>query len=274
MKLTVLQSVYIKDNPQYLHECFYSLANQTLPANKIVLVKDGLLTPELDEVIYYWQDKLPLQVVGYEENKGLAYALNYGLQYVDTDLVARMDSDDICYPDRFEKQLEWFKLNPQGYILGTGIEEFYQQNSSSVSKKIRLYPKVTTRQNTILYKGTPIAHPTVMIKTCVLKKNLYNTNTKCNEDIELWFRLLMDDIVFFTLQEPLLHFRVTDTTLKRRSKVKAWNEFCIYFSSLVKLNGFSIRLIFPLLRFFSRLLPTRIIKFLYFSNIRISFFER
>lgn len=274
MKLTVLQSVYKKDNPRYLHECFYSIANQTLPANKIVLVKDGVLTPDLEKVINDWQGKLPLQVVGYGENKGLAYALNYGLQYVDTELVARMDSDDICYPDRFEKQLEWFKLNPQGCILGTGIEEFYQQNSSSVSKKIRLYPKVTTRQNTILYKSTPIAHPTVMIKTCVLKKFLYNTNTKYNEDIELWFRLLMADIVFFTLQEPLLHFRITDETLERRSKVKAWNEFCIYFSSLVKLNGFSIRLIFPLLRFFTRLLPTRIIKFLYFSNIRTSFFVK
>lgn len=274
MKLTVLQSVYKKDNPQYLQECFESLARQTLPADKIVLVKDGSLTLELEEVIRLWQVKLPLRVVGYEKNEGLAYALNYGLQYVDTELVARMDSDDICYPDRFKKQVEWFKLNPHCCVLGTGIEEFYQYDSDPIFRRIRLYPKVTTRQNTILYKGTPIAHPTVMIKTSVLKKFLYNTDTKCNEDIELWFRLLKDDIVFFTLQEPLLRFRITDTTLERRSKVKAWNEFYIYFSSLIKLNGFSIRLIFPLLRFFTRLLPTRVIKFLYFSNMRTSFFER
>lgn len=78
-----------------------SIANNTVQPVCIVLVKDGALTPELESVISEWQSKLPLKVVGYEKNQGLAYALNYGLQFVETELVTRMDSDDICFSARF-----------------------------------------------------------------------------------------------------------------------------------------------------------------------------
>lgn len=125
MTFTILQSVYKKDNPRFLFQSLQSIAENTLPPSQIVLVKDGELTPELESVISEWQKKLPLKVVGYEKNQGLAHALNYGLQFVETELVARMDSDDICFPDRFEKQVLQFDLNPNLEILGGGIEEFY-----------------------------------------------------------------------------------------------------------------------------------------------------
>ena len=97
---TVLQSVYRKDSPQFLSESLRSLAEQTRLADCIVLVKDGTLTPELEAVISEWQETLPLKVVGYDENKGLAHALNFGLQFVETELVARMDSDDTRFNDQ------------------------------------------------------------------------------------------------------------------------------------------------------------------------------
>ena len=89
MTFTILQSVYKKDNPEYLSESLQSIAENTLLPSSIVLVKDGILTPELESVISEWQKKLPLKVVGYEKNQGLAHALNYGLQFVETELVAR-----------------------------------------------------------------------------------------------------------------------------------------------------------------------------------------
>lgn len=273
MKLTVLQSVYKKDNPRYLHECFYSIANQTLPANKIVLVKDGVLTPDLEKVINDWQGKLPLQVVGYGENKGLAYALNYGLQYVDTELVARMDSDDICYPDRFEKQVIQFEVDPSIMILGGGIEEFYIDSAGNEIRKIRLYPKYTNKTSSSLYKGTPIAHPTMMMKTDLLKKFKYSEQTNCNEDIDLWFRLLEKGFEIKTLQEPILHFRITDETFNRRSVSKAFREFSFYFRNLFMFNGISIRLLLPFIRLGSRFFPKSINKKLYLSQKRQQFFK-
>ncbi len=268
MTFTVLQSVYKKDNPEFLAESLQSIAENTLLPSAVVLVKDGELTSDLESVISEWQEKLPLKVVGYEKNQGLAHALNYGLQFVQTDLVARMDSDDICFPDRFEKQVLQFDLNPSLEILGGGIEEFYGEYH-----KIRLYPKWTDKNSKTLYRGTPVAHPTLMIKTPLLKEFKYFESTKCNEDIDLWFRLIKAGHKIKTLQEPVLHFRITDGTFNRRSMQKAFNEFSIYSKNLHKLNGFSALDIIPLVRFATRFFPKTLNKKLYLSKKRQNLFK-
>ncbi len=124
---SVLLSVYHKETADNLNQCLESLAAQTLPADEIVIVKDGKLTNELEEALAIWQMKLPLKIVGYEENKGLAYALNYGLDYCSYEYIARMDSDDICVPDRFERQIMYFEEHKDATIVGAGITEFYEK---------------------------------------------------------------------------------------------------------------------------------------------------
>lgn len=270
---TVLQSVYKNDDPLFLSECFDSLFNQTLKPQKIILIKDGTLTQKLEDVISDWKEKLPLKVVGYENNQGLAHALNFGLQFVETELVARMDSDDVAFPERFEKQVKKFETDKNLSVLGTGIEEFYNKSDGTVFTNVRLYPESTNKKKKKLFKGTPLAHPTVMLKTEILKNFCYNEKTKCNEDIELWFRLLKAGIEFNTLQEALLNFRITDSTFKRRSFSKSVNEFKIYFSNLFSLFGFSWRLIFPVLRLFTRFLPYKLNRKLYLSNLRKTLFK-
>lgn len=106
---TVLQSVYKKDNPIFLSQSLQSIAENTVQPYSVVLVKDGILNHELESVISEWQSKLPLKVVGYEKNQGLAYALNYGLQFVETELVARMDSDAICFQTDLKNRLPSLK---------------------------------------------------------------------------------------------------------------------------------------------------------------------
>lgn len=271
MSLSVLQSVYFKDNPNFLSTSLESLKKQTLPADKIILIKDGTLTPELEAIISYWEDKLPIKVVGYEQNRGLAHALNYGLQFVDTDLVARMDSDDIANPERFEKQIEYFNTHNDCEILGSGIIEFYNSNAKLFSKK-RVYPVISSKDSKTLFKGTPLAHPTLMIKTPLLKQYKYSEETSMNEDIELWFRVITSGHIIHNLSEPLLNFRITDGTFKRRSIKKAINEFKIYWTNLTNLFGVNYLLIYPVLRLFSRFLPFSINKKLYFSKFRTNLF--
>ena len=268
MQFTILQSVYKNDKPEFLDQCFESIKNNSLQPVKIVLVKDGQISTELDSIITKWCELLPIQVVGYEQNHGLAYALNYGLQFVETELVARMDSDDICYLDRFEKQINYFKLNPDCEICGTGLKEFYAMSDNDCHEKIRLYPEFVDKTSKCLYKGTPLGHPTLMMKTEILKRYKYSENTSLNEDIDLWFRLIKDGYTIHNIQEPLLNFRITDGTFKRRSIKKAWNEFKIYFSNLMSLFGFSSKLVFPIARFLTRFLPYSINKKLYFSDLR------
>lgn len=270
---TVLQSVYRKDSPAFLAESLQSIAGSTLLPEKVVLVRDGILTPELESVIAGWQEKLPLHVVGYEENRGLAHALNFGLQFVETELVARMDSDDICLPDRFERQAAQFEADPSLEILGGGIEEFYADSAGTEFRRIRLYPKWTDATSRTLYRGTPAAHPTLMMKAALLKEFGYSENTKCNEDIDLWFRLLRAGHRIRTLQEPVLRFRITDGTFSRRSVSKALSEFSIYSKNLRKINGVSWNGILPLARLASRFFPRSLSRKLYLSQKRQNLFK-
>ena len=270
----VLQAVYRGDNPVYLNESLLSISEQTLKPQKIIVVKDGNIGEELDAVLSKWKKKLPLCIVGYEKNAGLACALNFGLRYVDTEYVARMDSDDICFSNRFEKQIEFFKQTPDAMICGTALEEFYEQRDGVRIKKNRFYPQIITKESVCLFRGTPIAHPTVMINSDLLKKYGYSERTKMNEDIELWFRLLIDGVKIYNIQEPLLHFRITDSTFNRRSIQKAKNEYLIYMSNLRKMFGISHLYVFPFLRFCFRFLPSFINKKIYFSNVRGKILEK
>ena len=269
---TILQAVYKNDNPNYLDESFQSILDNTIAPKEIILVKDGSLTEALELVISEWKEKLPLTVVGYEHNKGLAHALNYGLQYIDTDYIARMDSDDICFPQRFEKQLQYIGDNSNVEILGTCLSEFYIEKDGRVYSKERKYPEIVDKSSKYLFKGTPLGHPTVMIKTELLQKYGYSENTNLCEDVDLWFRLIRDGHVIHNLQEPLLNFRITDGTFRRRSISKAFSEFKIYWKNLIALFGFNLLLIYPIARLFVRFLPYKFNKRLYFSILRKKMF--
>lgn len=116
MKFSVLMSLYIKENPQYLRECFESLVAQTHPADEIVLVFDGAVTPELEAVVSEFETKLPLNLVKLPKNLGLGKALNEGLKHCSHDWVFRMDTDDICVPERFAKQVAFIEQHPDTII--------------------------------------------------------------------------------------------------------------------------------------------------------------
>ena len=103
-----------------------SILNQKLLPTEIVLVKDGKLSDELDLLIYNFKLKFPnnFKIIQLDFNCGLGIALHEGIKQCSYDLIARMDSDDICFPDRFFEQIKCFKKNPNLDVLGSTIEEF------------------------------------------------------------------------------------------------------------------------------------------------------
>lgn len=112
-KYSVLMSLYIKEKPEYLNLAIQSMVEQTLMPDEIVIVKDGPITNELQEILDNYTKKYPklFNIVGYKENKGLGYALNYGLEHCRNELIARMDTDDISKLNRCERQIERFNKN-------------------------------------------------------------------------------------------------------------------------------------------------------------------
>ena len=214
MQFTILQSVYKNDKPEFLDQCFESIKNNSLQPIKIVLVKDGQISTELDSIITKWCELLPIQVVGYEQNQGLAYALNYGLQFVETELVARMDSDDICYLDRFEKQINYLMSNPNITLLSGYIDEF--NFDSNVIASTRTVPLENDEINTSLKKRNAFNHMAVMFKKSAILESGGYQEVPYFEDYDLWVRVVQKGFQVANIPENLVKARNGNDMIGRR----------------------------------------------------------
>ena len=117
-EFNVLLSLYKNESPDNLDACFQSISTQSLKRFKIILVIDGPISSELNEVVGKWKSLLPIKIINLERNVGLGNALNIGLKYCSCDYVFRMDTDDICHPDRFSIQFSYLRKHPDIDLLG------------------------------------------------------------------------------------------------------------------------------------------------------------
>jgi len=217
-EFSVLMSVYKNEQASYLTACFDSICQQTLLPNEIVLVEDGPLTPELYEAIAHEERRLPiLKRIVLPENQGLGIALNKGLQACSHDIVARMDTDDICLPNRFKTQIDFMICHPEIDVLGAWIEEFDHTPNNIVG--IRCTPEYHDEIIKFGKKRNPINHPVVMFrKKAVMEAGNYQP-CYLFEDYYLWGRMLQQGYIFHNLQEILLQFRRSPEMIKRRGGI-------------------------------------------------------
>lgn len=213
MHFSVLMSVYIKEKPQFLKESLNSVFNQTLPPDEVILVEDGPLTDELYSTIKDFTEKHEkLKIVPLNENHGLGYALNIGLKHCKYNLVARMDSDDICKPYRFEKEITFMHEHKDIDICSSWIDEFENDKNNVVSQ--RRIPE--THEEIIKYAKyrCPVNHPTVVYKRDkIIQLGGYQNFP---EDYYLWIKMIMNGCKFYNIQESLLFFRFSSDLYKRR----------------------------------------------------------
>ncbi|MDQ2085664.1 glycosyltransferase [Herbivorax sp. ANBcel31] len=232
-KYSVLMSLYIKENPSYLRQSIDSMINQTIMPDEIVLVKDGPLTPELEEVIEEYLLKHPnlLNIVPSEVNIGLGLALNLGLSYCRNELIARMDTDDISLPDRCEKQLQYFAKDEQLSILSGSISEFIDDQRNVVGRRILPIDNIDILK--YIKRRCPINHMAVMFKKSeVIKAGGYQ-DWFWNEDYYLWIRMYENGCKFGNLEDVLVNVRVGLDMYKRRGGIK-------YFKSEAKLQKYML----------------------------------
>ena len=263
MNFTVLQSVYNKDKPEFLWQSLKSIADNTVQPESIVLVKDGKLSDALETVITEWKSKLPLKVVGYEQNRGLAYALSYGLKFVETDLVARMDSDDICYKDRFEKQITFLKKYPDIVLLSGYIDEFNDNPDIIVST--RTVPLSHDEIKQYLKKRNAFNHMAVMfMKKVVIECGNYQ-QVPYFEDYDLWVRIVKSGYKTANIPEKLIKARIGNDMIGRRHGLTYSKHEVYFLRRLLNYNFISeaefIKLLF--LRVPLRLLPKAFLKLVY-----------
>ena len=234
---SVLMSVYYKENSEYLKQAIESIQAQTFPTDDFVLVCDGPLNQELDSVIKKKQQEMKniLNVVRLKKNAGLGNALNKGIQQCKNELVARMDSDDISYPDRCEKQLTVFNTYPEISVCSGIVEEF--ATNPKVVESRRVPPETHAEIREFAKVRNPFNHPCVMYKKTDVEAVGSYKDFYLLEDYYLWLRMLMAGYQGYNLQEPLLHMRAgTDMYIRRGGLKYAKTQEKLF--RFMKNNGF------------------------------------
>lgn len=271
MEFSVIMSIYKNDAPEYLRIALESLLNQTRLPNEILLVEDGPLTAELTEVIESFKESMGnnlVKVVKIPVNGGLGRALNEGLKHCSYELVARMDADDICKPERFEKELKVFEEHPDYGMVGSWIDEF--EHVPGDSKSIRIVPE-TPEQNLIYAKSRcPVNHPTVMYrKQQVFDAGGYQTEL-FPEDYFLWIKMLQNGTKIYNIQESLLWFRFSLDTFKRRGGWKYACDEAITQWNIYRLGFIGIPTLLKnvAIRFTTRILPNWLRTWMYLHVLR------
>lgn len=230
-KYSVLMSIYHKEKPDFFIESIESMLRQTIKPDEIVIVKDGPLTPELDQVIDKYTNQEPrlFTIVPLEKNLGLGLALNEGLKRCRNELVARMDTDDISLENRCELQLKEFDKNSDLCIVGTWTNEFFDEPSNIITS--RIVPEKHEDIMKFSRRRSPFNHPTVMYKrSSVLDYGGYQDVLR-KEDIDLFIRMLHNGCFSMNIPKPLLLFRSNEDNYKRR---KTWVNCKSYISVIYK----------------------------------------
>lgn len=216
---SVLMSVYHKEKPEYLKQAIASIQAQTLPTDDFVLVCDGPLNDALDAVIAKKQQEMgkTLNVVRLAKNGGLGNALNEGIKHCKNELVARMDSDDIAYQDRCEKQIAVFYKHPEVSICSGIVEEFTSTPDVVDAKRKRVPPEAHEEIVEFAKKRNPFNHPCVMYKKSAVEAVGSYQDFYLLEDYYLWLRMLMAGYQGYNIQESLLHMRAGSDMYLRRA---------------------------------------------------------
>lgn len=263
---SVLIPVYHGDNPAFFSEALHSIyEDQTLKPNQIVIVIDGPIGNELYQVIERWSlnkdDKVTICKL--DTNQGLGIALNKGLEMCKYELVARMDSDDLSTPYRFEIQKSFFENDKDLIICASNIAEF-EKTITNLSGH-RVMPENISQIKKLAKYRNPINHPTVMFKKKFIKDVGSYKDMPYFEDYYLWVRCFMAGFKAINIQNNLVFMRGGPAQLARRSGLGyAIKEFYFIYK-IYKLEFINIyTFIFTAVpKFFVRLIPIFLIKKIY-----------
>lgn len=224
-KFSICTSVYKNDKPEYVRIALDSmLVYQSVKPKEIVLVQDGPVPAELQQVLHEYESKYPdvMNVIRLEKNGGLGNALKLGVEYAKNNICARMDSDDICLPDRFEKQLAYLEAHPECDIVGGQMTEFIDTPDNIVGR--REVPLSNDEIYQFMKSRCALNHVTVMFrKQAVMKAGNYQ-DWFWNEDYYLWVRMMLAGCKFANILDVAVNVRSGSDQYARRGGKKYFDS--------------------------------------------------
>lgn len=264
----VIICIYAGDRLDWFQQSIASIVTQSIGADRIhiYLGIDGPVSPSVEE--YLSREKhLFYKIVRNSANEGLTRTLNRLIEALEDEaFVFRLDADDYCAPERFEKQVCFLLEHPDIEVLGSSVVEIDDLGRSVFQRN---YPVGNEDIRRTIHRANPLAHSAVCFRKSFFNKlRGYPDSITYNQDLALWFEGLRHGIRFANLSDPLVFMRVNQDFYRRRARKRAWDELRIYLRGIHGLHGLSYRHVVPFFRFLFRFLPVALIRLTYASPIR------
>lgn len=213
---TVIMAVYGGDTPEYAMEAFESLQRQTLMPSEILIVVDGPISGELEEIIHKISAFQGVSVLHLADNRGAGAARDVAIRQAKYEIIAIMDADDICDVHRFERQIPII-AQEQADLVGAWIEEFDKHPGDLHSVR-----KVPADPGAIYTYGKwrqPVNHVTAVFRrSAYLAVGGYSSLRRI-EDYDFLVRMLVRGLVLRNVPEILVYVRAGGGYLQRRQGV-------------------------------------------------------
>lgn len=218
VKITVLMPVY--NAAGYIAEAIESVLLQTFRDFELLIVNDGSTDSTVEMIRSFKDDRI---VLIEQENLGVAAALNNGLQHAKAAYIARFDADDICYPERLEKQYHFMRSNPDYIVVGSAADYMDALGNYIFTH----HPHAITNEQlqNLSYTTCPFIHASVLYKKDVITNVGYNIYAHSFEDHLLW-QQIKGKGKMYNLPDKLLSVRLNPSslTMDERKRPKEFHE--------------------------------------------------
>lgn len=271
LRFSVAMSIYKNDDPGYLRTAIRSTYEQTLPPAEVVMVGDGPLPEVLLAVVRELESTYPsLRFLPQEVNRGLGEALRIACENCQYDYIARMDSDDICMPDRFEKQMRVFADDPEVGMVGGMITEFVGDPTNIVDR--RMLPLDNAGIYKMMRTRCGVNHVTVILRKADLMAAGNYSGRFRQEDFYLWARLMKNHVKIRNIEDVVVNVRSGADQFARRGGLTYFREHMKVFRYMYDEHLISLPylLINYGLRFAQVAFPTRLRTWVYQNLLRSS----
>lgn len=231
--VSVIMGVYNQLDKKILTDAVNSILSQSMSDFEFIIYDDGSCheAAKLLEEIATTDERIIL--IGHEQNYGLAFSLNACIRQARGKYIARMDADDISYPNRFARQIEFLEKHPEYSWCGTGADLF---DGNGVWGK-RIMPETPEVKDYLKY--SPYIHPSVMYRADIFEEHtgyLASENTLRCEDYEIFMRFREAGLRGANIQDALLAYREDEASYGRRTMKHRYNEAVCRFRNFKKLG--------------------------------------
>lgn len=240
---------------RYIEQTINSLLLQTFTDFELLIIDDGS-TDNTISIINSFTDSR-IRLVKNEHNLGLVKTLNKAAMLCKGKYIARMDADDIALPQRLQLQKDFLDAHTNVAAVAGWIDFINEHGTNTGIWQLDRQTNTAAAIKKGLLKENCIAHPTVMIRTPILQQHLYKENQRNIEDYDLWLRLTAAGLIIEKVMQPVLLYRVHQTSVTV-SKLKKNNFFFLHFQCKLKflkgilkkgsVNTFTVAVFFSMIR--------------------------